>query len=63
MRLLQQPPPVSGDVFGAAAHTNVKRPEIWTKLNREKTTEAMSVVLISLDYVSPAHLAVKKNLT
>ena len=35
---------------------------MWPKLNRGKTTEAMSVVLISLDYVSPVHLAVKNNL-
>ena len=44
-------------------HTDVKRPEMWTKLNRVKATEAMSVVLMSLDYVSPAHFAVKKTLT
>ena len=43
-------------------HTDVKRPKMWPKLNKGKTTEAMSVVLIALDYVSPAHLAVKKNL-
>ena len=48
---------------GAPLHTDVKRPEMWPKLNRGKTNEAMSVVLMSLDYVSPAHLAVKKNLT
>ena len=54
----------SAPVFGTA-HTDVKRPEMWPKLNRGKATEpkAMTVVLISLDCVSPAHLAVKKNLT
>ena len=31
------------------------------KIN-EKTTEAMSVVSMSLDYVSPAHLTVKRLL-
>ena len=42
-------------------HTDLKRPEMWLKLITEKTTEALPVVSISLDSVSPAHLAVKKN--
>ena len=42
-------------------HTDVKRPEMWPKLNKGETTEAMSVVLVSLEYVSLAHLAVKKE--
>ena len=48
---------------GFALHTDVKQLKMWPKSNRGKTTEAMSVVLISLNYISPAHLAVKKNLT
>ena len=40
-------------------YTDVKQSEMWPNLNRGKTTEAMSVVSISLDYVSPAHIAVK----
>ena len=55
--------PLSELVTALHSHTDVKRPEMWPKLNRGKTTEVMSVVSISLDYVSLAHLAVKKNLT
>ena len=63
------PPPRPGSAAAevhhgvARVHTDLIRPEMWPKLNAEKTTEAMPVVSISLNYVSPAHLAVKKNLT
>ena len=50
-------------MFLARALNNISRPKMWSNLDRAKTTEAMSVVLISLDYASPAHFAVKKNLT
>ena len=33
------------------------------EINNEQTTEAISVVLISIDSVPSAHLPVKKNLT
>ena len=49
--------------IASTAHTDVKRPEMWSKLDRGKSTEAISVVLMSLDYLSPTHFAVKKNLT
>ena len=44
-------------------HTDLIRPERRPKLKTEKTIESMTVVSISLKYVSTAHLAVKKNLT
>ena len=49
--------------IASTAHTDVKRPEMWSKLDRGKSTEAISVVLISLDDLLPTHFAVKKNLT
>ena len=36
---------------------------MWPKLVKEQTIEVTSVVLISFDYVSPARLAAKRNLT
>ena len=47
----------------ATAHTDLIRPGRWPKLVTGKTTEAMPVVSISINYVSTVHLAVKKNLT
>ena len=44
-------------------HADVIRPGRWPKLITGKTTEGMPVVLISIKYVSKAHLAVKRNLT
>ena len=41
-------------------HTDVKRPEMWSKLIKEETTEALAVDSISFDNESPVHLSVKK---
>ena len=42
-------------------HTDLIRPGRWPKLITGKTTEAMPVVSISINYVSATHLAVKKE--
>ena len=60
---LRNVPPRHQGSTGGPLHTDAKRSEMWPKLNRGKTTEALTVVSISLDYVSPVNLAVKKNLT
>ena len=44
-------------------HTDLRRPDRWPKLIPGKTTEAMQVVSILLNYASTAHPAMKKNVT